>query len=57
MRSAKSALRVKRASGDEGLLPMKFMIRAYGVGDYDQVVALFIRINREIAPDHMREQF
>jgi GNAT superfamily N-acetyltransferase len=33
------------------------MIRAYGTADYEQVVALFIRINRELAPDHMREQF
>jgi putative acetyltransferase len=32
-------------------------IRAYGVADYDRVVALFIRINRELARDHMREQF
>jgi GNAT superfamily N-acetyltransferase len=35
----------------------KVMIRAYDTADYDQVVALFIRINRELAPDHMREQF
>jgi hypothetical protein len=33
------------------------MIRPYDTADYDQVVALFIRINRELAPDHMREQF
>jgi putative acetyltransferase len=33
------------------------MIRAYDTADYDQVVALFTRINRELAPDHMREQF
>ena len=33
------------------------MIRAYDTADYEQVVALFIRINRELAPDHMREQF
>jgi GNAT superfamily N-acetyltransferase len=32
-------------------------IRAYDFADYDQVVALFIRINRELAPDHMRDQF
>jgi putative acetyltransferase len=32
-------------------------IRAYDSADYDQVLALFIRINRELAPDHMREQF
>jgi GNAT superfamily N-acetyltransferase len=33
------------------------VIRAYETADYEQVVALFIRINRELAPDHMREQF
>jgi GNAT superfamily N-acetyltransferase len=32
-------------------------IRAYETADYDQVVALFIRTNRELAPDHMRERF
>jgi putative acetyltransferase len=32
-------------------------IRAYDTADYDQVVALFIRINRELAPEPMREQF
>src|SRR5215472_3697531 len=36
---------------------MKVRIRAYDTADYDQVVALFIRINRALAPDHMREQF
>jgi len=36
---------------------MTVMIRAYHTADYDQVAALFIRINRELAPDHMREQF
>lgn len=36
---------------------LKVTIRAYDTADYDQVVALFIRINRELAPDHMREQF
>src|SRR5262249_38469648 len=30
---------------------------AYDTADYDQVVALFIRTNRELAPNHMREQF
>jgi putative acetyltransferase len=33
------------------------IIRAYDAADYDQVVALFIRTNRELAPDHMRDQF
>jgi putative acetyltransferase len=32
-------------------------IRAYDVADFEQVVSLFIRINRELAPAHMREQF
>jgi putative acetyltransferase len=36
---------------------LKVKIRAYDTADYDQVVALFIRTNRELAPDHMREQF
>jgi len=33
------------------------IIRAYDAADYDQVVALFIRTNRELASDHMRDQF
>jgi GNAT superfamily N-acetyltransferase len=33
------------------------IIRAYGEVDQAQVVALFIRINREIAPAEMRERF
>jgi RimJ/RimL family protein N-acetyltransferase len=37
--------------------PMTVTIRAYDTADYDQVVALFIRINRELAPEQMREQF
>jgi putative acetyltransferase len=36
---------------------MTLTIRPYDTADYDQVVALFTRINRELAPDHMREQF
>jgi RimJ/RimL family protein N-acetyltransferase len=32
-------------------------IRAYENADYAQVVDLFIRINRELAPPDMREQF
>jgi putative acetyltransferase len=32
-------------------------IRVYDLADYEDVVALFVRINRELAPDHMREQF
>ena len=31
--------------------------RAYEVSDYEQVAALWARINRELAPAHMREQF
>jgi putative acetyltransferase len=34
-----------------------FKIRSYENADYGQVVALFSRINRELAPAHMREQF
>jgi len=33
------------------------IIRAYDAADCNQVVALFIRTNRELAPDHMRDQF
>ena len=33
------------------------IIRAYDAADYDQVVALFIRTNRELAPDHMLDRF
>jgi GNAT superfamily N-acetyltransferase len=32
-------------------------IRAYGQGDYDEVGALWTRINRELAPPDMRELF
>ena len=32
-------------------------IRAYDRADYDRVEALFIRINRELAPAAMRDQF
>jgi GNAT superfamily N-acetyltransferase len=32
-------------------------IRPYYSSDYDQVLALFIRTNRDLAPEHMREQF
>jgi putative acetyltransferase len=32
-------------------------IRAYEVSDYEAVVALFARINRELAPPDMRERF
>ena len=31
--------------------------RGYEVGDYEQVAALWTRINRELAPAHMRELF
>lgn len=34
-----------------------FIIRAYKDTDYDQVVALFTRISRELAPADMRERF
>ena len=34
-----------------------FTIRAYENGDYEAVVALFSRINRELAPVNMREPF
>jgi putative acetyltransferase len=33
------------------------VIRPYDSADYDQVVELFMRTNRELAPEHMREQF
>jgi GNAT superfamily N-acetyltransferase len=33
------------------------IIRAYADADYAQVIALFIRINRELAPAEMRERF
>jgi len=33
------------------------IIRSYESADYTQVVDLFIRINRELAPPEMREQF
>jgi GNAT superfamily N-acetyltransferase len=33
------------------------MIRAYENTDHEEVVALFTRINRELAPPHMRERF
>jgi GNAT superfamily N-acetyltransferase len=32
-------------------------IRAYEVADYKDIVALFTRINRELAPAHMRDLF
>lgn len=32
-------------------------IRAYDVADYDAVVSLFTRVNRELAPADMRERF
>src|SRR5215510_6673436 len=32
-------------------------IRAYQLADYEQVVTLFTRINRELAPPSMRELF
>jgi putative acetyltransferase len=35
--------------------PVKF--RTYQPTDYDQVAALWTRINRELAPSHMRELF
>lgn len=31
--------------------------RRYEAGDYDQVAALWTRVNRELAPPHMRELF
>jgi GNAT superfamily N-acetyltransferase len=36
---------------------MHVIIRAYEDADYAQVVDLFIRINRELAPAEMRERF
>ncbi len=32
-------------------------IRAYEDADYDQVVALFVRVNRELAPANLHERF
>jgi hypothetical protein len=34
-----------------------FTIRAYESADYEEVVALFTRINRELAPANMRQRF
>jgi putative acetyltransferase len=44
-----------RSSASEPKSPVT--IRAYDRADYAQVEALFIRINRELAPPDMREQF
>jgi GNAT superfamily N-acetyltransferase len=42
-------------TSDASELPVN--IRAYQLSDYDQVAALYARINRELAPPAMRELF